>query len=240
MVCVFAGGYAGLWAEGNELVLLTGIQPMRAIDEVVTRLKGIIDEDSHSEAQLEERKQSLSAASAFENAEPAIGGNPDSEVPVSISLLMRLHNALPAEAPERGAVRGWIASKARRPHWIAMGVVLQPDGTLAFDAKRYSTAVWRAKQETHAAVALERMEKVASDLKAISSFLNLEHAAGEAPPTVHGEGLAHLPDSKEAIASVNRALTALLADLTSSPQSRIGQGPVDPVLNVPPNARSEV
>lgn len=214
VVCRFGGGFAGFWLDSNEFVALSGPTPLPTIEEA---LRPVLESlDQLWEVEERDRVQKFEAAvgqSALPSPLPAdaLFWNGDrSPVQLPLGVVLRLLNAL---APADHVRLEALDALKRSSEAVVAGIVLKPDGNLAFDTQRFSRAIYRRKQKRRAEAAMEQLKKAVEDIATVNDYLDLEHqAAGVNELSVDGQPLIALPDSpSDAFAAVNKALPQVLA-----------------------------
>ncbi|MBK8072203.1 MAG: hypothetical protein IPK34_09390 [Ramlibacter sp.] len=214
VVCRFGGGFGGFWLDAHEFVALSGPTPLPTIEDALRPVLGSLDQlwEVEERDRVEQFEAAVGqAAMPAPLPEDALFWNGErSPVQLPLGVVLQLLNALaPADPARLEALNAFKRSSEA----VVAGIVLKPDGNLAFDTQRYSLAIYRRKQKRRAEAAMEQLKKAVQDIAMVNDFLDLEHRAADVNElSVGGQPLIALPDSpSNAFTAVNKALPQVLA-----------------------------
>lgn len=224
VVVPYANGYALTADDGT---MLSGRDPLPSSEDAVDLAKSFIDSLTSSEHRWKQDRLLAPVAQVplVANQNPILGNPQFICLDVSLSFLIDLHNAAEKESATREKVAKLLESS--QDHGVK-GIVVLPNGDLAFSPRRYSLQLWRAKQATYADEALERLRKAARELAMVNDALDTEQAAKEAPDEYPGaKGLVDLRETTAALQTISTAVPVLVQGFANV-QGKLAALPVPP------------
>lgn len=200
VACDFSGEWKFFQSQGPLVVngfedppqAHTKLEALEAAKELVDRDLRQFEISDHEfrERQLEEERQMATQRMAM-----YVPTNMR-EVEVPLQAILDLHNALPESHPLRKSTKDTISSigsRSSNAHWTR-GIRQLTNGDLSFDENSYLRAIWRGKQETRTAAAIQRFNKLRQEIEFVVEFAASEDASAAAAVDAPGIPLVLVPE----------------------------------------------
>ena len=211
-------GWAILYSQGEMVV--SGFEGFQCIPDKETALKAaksLIDQhrkemDSDAVAYREKRADEDRALLAELQETRLFHGT---NITIPVDLLVALHNASPQGSSARNKVMEYIADSAKKPigmSWTS-GLRKMNSGDLYFSDAAYTTALYRAKQETRTRGVMELFSKLSRELDLVKVFHDHEMAAFSQVPEETGDPLVEVKDCSAQLIQLREKLTVLRSNI---------------------------
>lgn len=215
VACDFNGEWKFFQSQGPLVV--NGFEDPPKADtklEALEAAKELIDRDlrqfeiSHHE--FKERQQEEERLIAEQRLAMYVPANMR-EVAMPLQVILDLHNALPESHPLRRSTKDTISSMGARSsnaYWTR-GIRQLTNGDLSFDENSYLRAIWRGKQETRTAAAIERFNKLRQEIEFVVEFAASEDASVGAAIDSPGIPLVPVQEYSSRVEQMRRQLGPL-------------------------------